>query len=97
MTPAECFGANLKRARRHVRLSQEDVALRASLHRTEIGLLESGQRRPRIDTMAKLAAAVEARPDELMEGIAWVCPDLRGGSFVVSDTHRTLFRIMPPT
>jgi transcriptional regulator with XRE-family HTH domain len=92
MTPAECFGGNLKRARRRADLSQEDLARRAALHRTEIGLLENGLRTPRIDTMAKLAAAVEASPDELMEGIAWVVPDLRDGSFVVSPVRKTLFR-----
>ena len=90
MTPAECFGANLRRARRRVRLSQEEVAQRASLHRTEIGLLENGQRRPRIDTLAKLAAVVEASPDELMAGIDWVAPEKRNGNFVVAPPGRWL-------
>ena len=93
MTLAECFGANLKRARRRVRLSQEELARRASLHRTEIGLLEHGQRTARIDTMAKLAAVLETSPNELMEGIAWVAPADREGSFVVSHFRPSIHRI----
>jgi transcriptional regulator with XRE-family HTH domain len=52
------FGANLRRARRRAGLSQEQLGYRASLHRTEIGLLERGARVPRIDTLVKLAAAL---------------------------------------
>ena len=95
MTPAECFGANLKRARRRADLSQEELAFRAGLHRTAIGLLELGQRAPRMATLAKLMAGAEASADELMEGIAWVPPSGLGGSFVVSDSHHSLRKITP--
>ena len=80
---AERFGANLARARRRVRLSQEDVAYRASLHRTEISGLERGLRLPRVDTLVKLASAVEAEVGELVEGISWVVGDYRPGAFVM--------------
>lgn len=65
---AERFGENLIRCRRRVGLSQEEVAVRACLHRTEIGHLEHGRRLPRIDTAIKLAAAIEAEIGELVEG-----------------------------
>ena len=53
-------------------MSQEAVGFRTGLHRTEIGLLERGQRVPRIDTLVKLCAAVGVRIDcALLEGIAW--------------------------
>jgi transcriptional regulator with XRE-family HTH domain len=68
---AERFGANLVRARKGAGLSQEEVGFRASLHRTEIGMLERGIRLPRIDTLVKLAGAFEADPGELLEGVAW--------------------------
>ena len=48
------FAANLRQARERSGLSQEEVGWLASLHRTEIGLLEKGARIPRIDTLAKL-------------------------------------------
>jgi transcriptional regulator with XRE-family HTH domain len=73
------FGENLRRVRLIERLSQEEMARRASLHRTEIGLLESGQRVCRIDTLIQLAGAAVIPPEELIEGIIWVpSPETRG-------------------
>jgi transcriptional regulator with XRE-family HTH domain len=69
---AAAFAANLRRARRRTGLSQEEVGFRASLHRTEVGLLERGARVPRIDTLVKVAAAVGVRIDcALLDGITW--------------------------
>ena len=85
MTPAERFGQNLKRCRRRVRLSQEAVAMRASLHRTEVGLLEQGKRKARIDTLMKLCGAVEAKPAELLDGIEWLPGQDHDGRFSIPD------------
>jgi transcriptional regulator with XRE-family HTH domain len=72
ITVARRFGANLRRARKQADLSQEEVGFRASLHRTEVGLLERGARVPRIDTLVKLAGALGVRIDcALLDGIAW--------------------------
>jgi transcriptional regulator with XRE-family HTH domain len=68
---ADRFGQNLRRCRRVADLSQEQLGLRAGLHRTEIGLLERGARIPRIDTLLKLTAALDIAPAELLEGISW--------------------------
>jgi transcriptional regulator with XRE-family HTH domain len=68
---AAFFAANLRRVRRTADLSQEEVGFRSSLHRTEVGLLERGARVPRIDTVIKLAAALEVSPERLLEGITW--------------------------
>jgi transcriptional regulator with XRE-family HTH domain len=84
LTIEERFGQNLKRCRRRVRLSQEQVALRAGLHRTAVGMLENGQRMARIDTLVKLAAAIEAPVEELLAGIEWVPRYSTGGSFHVA-------------
>ena len=65
------FGANLRRARRSAGISQEELGTRSSLHRTEIGLLERGARVPRIDTLIKVAKALELEPGELLAGIDW--------------------------
>lgn len=56
---AKRFGENLVRCRKRTGFSQEALGLRASLNRTEISLLERGTRVPRIDTLVKLAAALE--------------------------------------
>jgi transcriptional regulator with XRE-family HTH domain len=76
---AEGFGENLRRVRRREGLSQEQLGRLASLHRTEIGLLERGGRACRIDTLIRVAGALEVRPEELLEGIAWIPgPETRG-------------------
>jgi len=76
------FGANLAAARRRAGFSQEEVGVRASLHRTEIGLLERGERVPRIDTAVKLAGSVGVSLDELLAGIEWAPGMARRGEFV---------------
>lgn len=78
---AGTFGRNLRRARRRVELSQEEAAVRSSLHRTEISLLERGERTPRIDTLVRLAGAVGVSPGELLEGIEWTPGFARPGEF----------------
>jgi transcriptional regulator with XRE-family HTH domain len=69
---ARRFGDNLRRVRRREGLSQEELAVRASLHRTEIGKLENTERVPRIDTLVQLAGAMAVPPGELLDGIYWV-------------------------
>lgn len=71
MTLAERFGRNLFMARRRAGLSQELLAVSATLHRTEIGLLERGLRLPRLDTIVKLAVALGIEPGDLLAGVRW--------------------------
>jgi transcriptional regulator with XRE-family HTH domain len=79
--PADRFGQNLRRCRRVADLSQEQLGVRAGLHRTEIGLLERGARIPRIDTLLKLSAALGIAPAELIEGISWEPGETHPGRF----------------
>lgn len=75
------FGDNLIRVRKEAGLSQDELSVRASVHRTEISQLERGLRVARIDTLIKLAASLEAAPAELLEGITWQPGDRRIGRF----------------
>jgi transcriptional regulator with XRE-family HTH domain len=77
----EGFRANLVRIRRRAGLSQEQVSVLASLHRTEVGMLERGARTPKIDTLVKLAGALEVAPADLLDGIEWRPGPPTWGSF----------------
>ncbi len=81
MDVAGQFGDNVARIRSRAGMSQDETAVRASLHRTEISQLERGLRLARADTIAKLAAALEVDPGEFFAGIAWEPGDVRRGSF----------------
>ena len=81
MSVAEQFGRNLVYLRKLADLSQEDVSRLADLHRTEISMLERGIRLARIDTLVKLAGALEVTPDELLDGIDWKPAAYRPGRF----------------
>ena len=65
------FAANLYRQRRAAGLSQEELAFRAAVHRTQVSLLERGDRLPRFETLIKIAGALEVSVDTLTEGIVW--------------------------
>jgi len=78
------FGKNLARVRKLADLSQEELGVMASVHRTEISYLERGLRVPRLDTLVKLAACLDASTDELLVGIAWEPGELRRGEFGAS-------------
>lgn len=81
MNIAEEFGKNLHRARKRAGVSQEHLAVLATLHRTEIGLLERGERLPRIDTALKLAGALGLPLEKLVEGIEWQPGSTHVGAF----------------
>lgn len=65
------FGDNLARLRKRAAMSQEELSVRASLHRTEISQLERGLRVARIDTLVKIASSLEVSADELLAGLDW--------------------------
>jgi transcriptional regulator with XRE-family HTH domain len=79
---AKRFGKNLVRARKRAGFSQEELGFRASLHRTEISLLERGVRVPRIDTLVKVAGGIGVAPATLLHGIAWRPAETVGGRYI---------------
>jgi transcriptional regulator with XRE-family HTH domain len=50
-------------------LSQEELGYRADLHRTYLSMLERGVRCPSLETIAKLAKALDTKASELVA--AW--------------------------
>lgn len=52
-------------------MTQEELASRAALHRTAIGLLEGGLRMARADTLIQVAGALSISPATLLDGVDW--------------------------
>lgn len=77
------FGENLLRIRQARKLSQEVLAERSGIHRTQLSLLEGGRRQPRLETLTKLAGALDVPVSMLVEGIVFV-PTAGRGEFRVS-------------
>jgi transcriptional regulator with XRE-family HTH domain len=66
----EQFAANLRQARGKAGISQEALADKCELHRTEISLLERCKRSPRLETIVILARGLGlSSPGELLVGI----------------------------
>jgi transcriptional regulator with XRE-family HTH domain len=77
------FGENLLRIRQARKLNQEALAESAGIHRTQLSLLEGGRRQPLMETLTKLAGALDVPVSMLTEGIVFV-PGPGRGEFQVS-------------
>jgi transcriptional regulator with XRE-family HTH domain len=60
------FGLNVKVARVRADLTQEELAVRAGMHRTTIGQIERGQRAVSIAALGRLAEALDAHGRDLL-------------------------------
>jgi transcriptional regulator with XRE-family HTH domain len=92
------FADNLWRVRAARRISQEVLADRAGIHRTQITLLEGGRRAPTLPTFVALAGSLDVPVGELLVGISFV-PVLSGkageGEFVVTPPDLPFFYVPP--
>ena len=66
MVDAVLIGAVLRRFRREKGVSQEVLSGLAGLDRTHYSKLERGLRSPTVDTLFKLAQALDTQPHKLM-------------------------------
>jgi transcriptional regulator with XRE-family HTH domain len=82
MNVCDRFGENVLRIRQARKLSQESLAELAAVHRTQITLIERGRRQPGVETVARLAGALEVSVEALYEGIRW---DPKTGRFVITN------------
>ena len=60
------FGANLLRLRQERGLTQEKLAELADLHTTYVSMLEHGVKSPTLDTMMRLAKALNVKTNDLL-------------------------------
>jgi len=64
------LGMTIKRQRTSLGISQQELAHRAGLHRTYISDLERGARNPSVESIEKLAAALQISVAKLFEQAA---------------------------
>jgi len=69
------FGANVRKHRERLGISQWDLAFRAEMGITAISPVELGRTMPRIDSFIRLAGALGVTPGELAAGISWEPPE----------------------
>ena len=63
------FGANVRKARLALAISQEELADRSELHRTYIGQVERGETNISLANMVRVARALQITVCELLKGI----------------------------
>lgn len=83
----ERFGVNLRECRKRLGISQYELAFRSEMALASISLLELGKKQPRIDSLIRLAGALEVVPTKLTAGIQWMPGEVVAtpGSFDVPD------------
>ncbi len=60
------FGRRVRQERTKRKLSQEQLAELAGVHRTYIGMVERAEKNITLESIEKLAKALELTPDELI-------------------------------
>ncbi len=61
------FGENVRKIRREKGLSQEELAFKANLHRTYIGMIERAEKNITLINIKKIADAFEMKINDLMK------------------------------
>lgn len=65
----EKIGQRIRARRQAIGLTQDELADRASTHRTYIGMLERAEKNVSVVTLARIASALEIELSKLLEGI----------------------------
>jgi transcriptional regulator with XRE-family HTH domain len=69
MTHGRRFAESLRETRRQAKISQEELAERAGLHRTYISQLERGLESPSLDVIVALARGLRITPLEFVSRV----------------------------
>ncbi|MCL6611228.1 MAG: helix-turn-helix transcriptional regulator [Peptococcaceae bacterium] len=69
MSLEKIFGRVLCDIRKERGLSQEELGFKSSYHRTYISLLERGQKSPSLNTIFRLATALDVYPSEIIQRV----------------------------
>ena len=65
------FGQQVRNLRQRKAMSQEELAARAGVHRTYIGMIERGEKNVTIISMMKIATALDIEISELLKDFSY--------------------------
>lgn len=65
----KAFGAAMRLRRKHMELTQEQVAEHADLHTNYVSSIERGERNVSLHNIARIAAALQMKPSDLVAAI----------------------------
>ena len=65
----KAFGLTVRKRRKELSLSQEELAEKAKLHRTYIGMIERGEKNLTLTNIEKIANSLNCSIAELTEGL----------------------------
>lgn len=85
------LGERIRSIRHRLSISQEELAFRAHLNSAYLGQVERGRRCPTIDTLCKIALALEVTPADLMRST-----DLPDGAVGYDQRLKELLAKVPP-
>lgn len=66
---SDTFGKRIRKIRRHLDMTQEELANKVGTSRSHISLLEHDEYEPKLDTVKKIAKALKISLDELVKGL----------------------------
>jgi transcriptional regulator with XRE-family HTH domain len=72
------FAANVERLRRERGYSAGQLAERSGMRPPELEAILQGESEAHVDSILRLAGALDVSPGKLYEGVAWI-PDGEGG------------------
>lgn len=79
--PMRQFVSNLDRLISERGLTPAELAARAEIHRSHLTLILAGERMVQLDTLVKLAGALDVSAADLLAGVEWVSDGEGGGEF----------------
>lgn len=79
------FGANVERLRRQRGYSLDQLVERSQIERGEVESILRGEAEANVDSIYRLAGALDVTPGELYRGMAWIPDGEGGGEFRIDE------------
>jgi len=79
------FAANVERLRRHHDYSMDQLTERSQIGRDELDAILRGEEEADVESIYRLAGALDVSPGTLHDGVAWIPDGEGGGEYRIDD------------